>query len=220
MAGAGRIELCARISRDGLTPAARTVAGTRASTTLPVHVLIRPHDRGYAYDAAARRALFDGIALAHAAGVQGVVIGCLTARREVDEGLLAELIGAARPLRVTFHRAFDQVASPGRALETLIRLGADQVLTSGGAPTAARGAPALGRLVRQAESRIGIIAAGRIRAGNVRALVAATGVRVVHAHTDAAGFRALAAALRPETRPETVPEGTATDRTAERHSLP
>jgi copper homeostasis protein len=194
-AGAGRIELCARIALDGLTPALRTMRAARSATRLPIHALVRPHDRGYVYGPPARRALFHGIARARAAGLDGVVLGCLTARGEVDQALLAELVAAARPLAVTFHRAFDRVARPGPALEALIRMHVDHVLTSGGAPTAARGARVIGRLVRQAAGRIGVIAAGRVRAANVRALVAATGVRTVHAHSDAVGIRALAAAL-------------------------
>jgi copper homeostasis protein len=189
--GVGRIELCARIARDGLTPAARTVAATRAATDLPIRIMLRPHDRGYVYDARARRALLDGVARARAHGVAGVVLGCLTSARMVDPDLLGNLIARARPLRVTFHRAFDMVRDPAAALEALIELGVDDVLTSGGAPTAARGAKVLRRLVRQADGRIRIVAAGRIRAPNARALVAATGVTAVHAHTDAPGFRDL-----------------------------
>jgi copper homeostasis protein len=212
--GVGRIELCARIAHDGLTPAARTVADTRAVTDLPIRIMLRPHDRGYVYDARARRALSAGVALAHAHGVEGVVVGCLTSAHTVDAGLLGDLIARARPLRVTFHRAFDLVRDPAAALETLIALGVDDVLTSGGASTAARGAEVLRRLVRQADGRIRIVAAGRIRATNAPALVAATGVGAVHAHTDAPDFRALVRILADveassgralmEERPETA----------------
>lgn len=191
VSGVGRIELCATIARDGLTPAARTVAATRAATDLPIRIMLRPHDRGYVYGARARRALLDGVELARAHGVEGVVLGCLTSARMVDPDLLGDLIARLRPLRVTFHRAFDMVRDPAAALEALIELGVDDVLTSGGAPTAARGAKVLRRLVRQADGRIRIVAAGRIRAPNARALVAATGVTAVHAHTDAPGFRDL-----------------------------
>jgi copper homeostasis protein len=114
----------------------------------------------------------------------------------VDADLLAELIARARPLRVTFHRAFDLVPDRRTALETLIQLGVDDVLTSGGAPAAMAGAEVLRRLVRQANGRIRIVAAGRIRASNVRALVSATGVHAVHAHTDARGFRDLVSAVK------------------------
>jgi copper homeostasis protein len=113
----------------------------------------------------------------------------------VDADLLAELITRARPLRITFHRAFDAVRDPFHALETLISLGVDDVLTSGGAPTAARGAGVLRRLVRQANGRIRVVAAGRIRASNARALVSAARVGAVHAHTHARGLRELVDAL-------------------------
>lgn len=194
-AGVGRIELCARITRDGLTPAARTVAATRAATNLPIRIMLRPHDRGYVYDVRARRALLDGVALARAHGVEGVVVGCLTPGHVVDADLLSDVIACARPLKVTFHRAFDLVRDPAAALDSLIRLGVDDALTSGGESTALSGAKVLRRLERQADGRIRIVAAGRIRAANARAIVAATRVRAVHAHTNAPGFRDLVRVL-------------------------
>jgi copper homeostasis protein len=194
-AGADRVELCARLETGGLTPAAHTLDATRRATRCPVHVLVRPHARGFVYDHRARARISTGILLAQAGGAQGVVLGALTSHGLVDVELMADLIAASRPLRVTFHRAFDTIRQRDAALEALIAVGVDHVLTSGGAGTAADGAGELAELVRRARGRIGIIAAGRVRGSNVQALVAATGVPAVHAHTPAADLRALARAL-------------------------
>jgi len=122
------------------------------------------------------------------------VIGPLTDEREVDAVKLAELIAVASPMRVGFHRAFDYIADQDDALELLVSLQVDHVLTSGGQPTALEGASRLRSLVERAGDRIAIIAGGAITASNVREVVAKTGVRFVHGRA----FRGLAAAAARE----------------------
>jgi copper homeostasis protein len=102
---------------------------------------------------------------------------------EIDRALVAELIELARPLPVTFHRAFDVVRDRGAALEELIELGCARVLTSGGAQDAFAGRESLRALVERARGRIVIVAGGGVRAHNALAIVRASGVRELHSST-------------------------------------
>ncbi|HEU5358907.1 MAG TPA: copper homeostasis protein CutC [Gemmatimonadales bacterium] len=184
--GAGRIELCVDLAIDGITPPMEMITEACRAVKVPVMVLVRPRGGEFRYSPIEVSAMIGSIERARSLGAAGVVIGALAADGGIDRAVTERLVKAARPMSVTFHRAFDVVPDRADALETLVTLGVDRVLTSGGAPTAEAGVLELKRLVDQAAGRIGILAGGRIRAGNVAAIVRATGVREVHAHTDAA----------------------------------
>ena len=143
-------------------------------------MLVRPRAGDFVYTEAEHRTMLDEIETAKHAGARGIVTGGLTARRAIDDSRVAELIQAARPLAVTFHRAFDECADLPTALEILIRLGVDRVLTSGGAKTAPEGAHQISALVTQAAGRIGILPGGGIDASNVARLVQETTVQEIH----------------------------------------
>lgn len=182
--GADRIELCRRLDVGGLTPTVSGIAAARAVVAIPLHVLIRPRAGDFVYTAGELQEMIDAIGDASAAGADGVVIGALTAAGRIDEPAMRGLLAAARPLTVTFHRAFDDAADQPAALEVLVRLGVDRVLTSGGASTALEGADRLRQLVDAAAGRIVIMAGGGIRPANVAQVVRSSGVREVHARTD------------------------------------
>lgn len=188
--GADRVELCAALGVGGLTPS-RGMMALAAGCGVPVHVLIRPRAGGFRYSQAEIAAMGADVAAARAAGLQGVVIGAAGADGRLELAVLARLVEAARGMAVTLNRVFDLVPDRVEALEAAIGLGCSRVLTSGGAATAADGAAEIGVLVARAAGRIGVLPAGGIRAGNVRALVEATGVREVHA---SCGRRVAAAA--------------------------
>jgi copper homeostasis protein len=139
-------------------------------------VLIRCRPGDFVYGPAEIEAMLESIAEAKVLGVDGVAVGCLTAEDRIDARASATLIDAARPLSVTFHRAFDRV--PPAGIAGLGRLGVDRVLTSGGAATAEQGTARLRALVAEP---VRVIAAGSVRAHNVGGIVRATGVREVHA---------------------------------------
>jgi copper homeostasis protein len=109
-----------------------------------------------------------------------VVFGILRPDATIERDQTASLVALARPMSVTFHKAFDQSSEPENALETLIELGVDRVLTSGGRPSALEGMNTLKRLVEQSRGRISILAGGRLSADNLESIIAATGVREVH----------------------------------------
>jgi len=180
LGGAHGIELCANLVEGGTTPSAGTLALCRERLDIPIHVLIRPRGGDFLYSTAEFTVMLEDIRRAKQAGAQGVVTGALRADGDIDADRTRELIGAARPMRVTFHRAFDVCRDPAAALETLIALGVDRVLTSGQAATAPEGAQTIARLVRQAAGRITILPGGGITEDNVAALVRATGVTEVH----------------------------------------
>ncbi|HSE51823.1 MAG TPA: copper homeostasis protein CutC, partial [Gemmatimonadales bacterium] len=179
-AGAGRLELCADLVEGGVTPSVGMLVGVRERVRLPLFVLIRPRGGDFLFDGDEREVMLRDIAEAGARGADGVVIGALDPGGRVDEALTRRLAEAARPMAVTFHRAFDLVRAPARELETLIGLGIERVLTSGQAPSALRGSEAIAALVAQAAGRITIMAGAGINEANAARIVRETGVREIH----------------------------------------
>jgi copper homeostasis protein len=178
--GAGRLELCGELLQGGVTPSAGLIEAVKAKVRIPVCVLVRPRTGDFLYTDDELDVMRRDIALCKSLGVAGVVLGALTIDGDVDASRLKALVELARPLLVTFHRAFDFARDRERALDTLIALGMDRVLTSGGAPTALEGAAELSRLVHHAAERIVVLAGGSITSANVADVVRATGVREVH----------------------------------------
>ena len=198
LGGAQRIELCASLSAGGTSPAGVTLAACTSQLAIPVFVMVRPRAGDFCYSAAEHSAMLDEIKRVKDAGAQGIVTGTLGLDGTIDKTRTGELVAAARPLPVTFHRAFDECPDPAQALETLIALDVTRVLTSGGAATAPEGAATIARLVRLAARRIGILAGGGITGDNVAALVRTTGVREVHLSTkDADKIRRVVESVRP-----------------------
>ena len=179
-AGAGRLELCSNLVEGGVTPSIGMVMGVRERVRLPLFVLIRPRGGDFLFDGDEREVMLRDIAEAGARGADGVVIGALDPGGGVDEALTRRLAEAARPMAVTFHRAFDLVREPARELEMLIGLGIDRVLTSGQAPSALLGSEAIAALVAQAAGRITIMAGGGINEANAARVVRETGVGEIH----------------------------------------
>ncbi len=178
--GADRVELCENLAVGGVTPGLGAIAGLcSARGGTPIHVLIRPRGGHFMHDPAEVEAMRVDVEAARGAGASGVVLGSLTAEGRVDRATTARLIEAARPLAVTFHKAFDQARDPFEALEDLTGLGVNRILTSGGAATAAEGLPLLAELVRRAAGRIAFQAGGSIRLEGIPDLIGA-GVEEVH----------------------------------------
>jgi copper homeostasis protein len=179
--GAGRVELCASLDEGGVTPSHATIVAARAGLSIPLYVLIRPRAGDFVYSEAELAVMVDDIAHCRSLGCDGVVVGALTPDGEVDRAVCARLVASARGMGVTFHRAFDLVAEMARALEVVIELGCERVLTSGGAPSAIAGAPQLARLVVQAGARITVMPGAGLEPGTIAALREATGAREFHA---------------------------------------
>lgn len=178
--GAHRIELCENLYEGGTTPSPGLMAVVCERVRIPVHVLVRPRGGDFIYDDDELKVMLGDIAFARALGVDGIVLGALFADGRVDDRSTRMLVEAARPLSITFHRAFDLVRDPFEALDTLMALGVDRVLTSGGAPTAVEGLETLSALAWRSEGRGSIIAAGGITEHNCGRIVAEAGVSEVH----------------------------------------
>ena len=160
--GAGRVELCAALELGGLTPSQATIAMARERLRIPLYVLVRPRAGDFLYDDLECEAMRRDIETCAALGCDGVVLGVLDADGGVDVARCRALTGAAGSMGVTFHRAFDLVRDPRRALEDVVALGCERVLTSGGQPAALEGAGLIRELVAQAAGRLfGLELAGR-----------------------------------------------------------
>lgn len=179
--GADRVELCAGIPEGGTTPSYGDIRQARTllkSTRL--HVIIRPRGGNFVYsELEAERMLLD-IETCRQLGVDGVVWGCLTRNRDIDITLCQRLMEASKGMSVTFHRAFDRARNPRQALEDIIRLGCDRVLTSGQEKKAEEGTPLLRALNGQAAGRIILLAGSGVNEQNIQRIQEETGIQEFH----------------------------------------
>jgi copper homeostasis protein len=228
--GAGRVELCAALELGGITPSYAEIATARDRLAIPLYVLIRPRGGDFLYADFECEVMLRDIEACAALGCDGVVLGLLDAEGRVDEGRCRALLGAAGRLGVTFHRAFDMAADQAQALEAVIGLGCERVLSSGAQASALDGAAQLRALVMQAAGRVVVMPGAGVRAQNIAALAEATGAREFHAsarrvlpsrmrhrrdglqemavgewRTDAAEVRAMVGALERLAVRETMP---------------
>jgi copper homeostasis protein len=164
----------------GTTPSAGAIALACRRLSIPVHVLIRPRAGDFVYSPLDLEVMRHDIEVAKELGAAGLVIGALTPDGLVDRGLMANLVALGWPLSLTFHKAFDQIVNPLVALDQLVSLGFDRVLTSGGQPTALRGAEMLAGLVERAAGRLSITAGGRLDAESLPRVIARGKVNEVH----------------------------------------
>lgn len=176
--GADRIELCSALPLGGITPSLALIE-VAAGAEVPVHVLVRPRPGGFEHTPAEIDVIVRDVRHARTAGAAGVVIGGVRDGR-VDQELVRRVIDAGDGATVTFHRAFDTLPDPHAALETLVALGVDRILTSGGRTTVADCLPALAGLAAAAAGRIEIMAGGGVRPDLIEAIVG-TGADAVHA---------------------------------------
>lgn len=183
--GADRVELCTALAEGGTTPSGGLIVAAR-DTGLPIHVLIRPRPGNFVYTPAEKAVIRQDIINAACYDVRGVVVGALTPDGDIDTDVVkaaheAIQLTNSEGIHITFHRAFDRCRDPFEALEALIKLKVDYLLTSGQAASATEGAPLLAELVRRARGRIKIIAAAGINSANIAELAHATGCPEFHA---------------------------------------
>jgi copper homeostasis protein len=178
--GADRIELCDNLVEGGTTPSAGMIEECIARLGIPVFVIIRPRGGDFLYTSSEITVMLRDIAHAGRLGVKGIVTGALERDATVSGNVMSELLIAASPLPVTFHRAFDACRDPRKALETLVELGVSRILTAGQSATALEGATAIAASVEQAAGRIGVIAGGGLNEENVAEVVRISGVSEVH----------------------------------------
>ena len=178
--GAARVELCAGIPEGGTTPSYGEMVTARRAIGIRMNVIIRPRGGDFLYTPAEIQTMLLDIEAAKAAGADGVVFGCLKADGTIDAERNRELKQAAGSLSTTFHRAFDVCRDPFEALEQIIALGFDRILTSGQEATAPQGAELIARLVERAAGRIVIMPGCGVNENNVAELARRTGAQEFH----------------------------------------
>ncbi len=180
LGGADRVELCDNLADGGTTPSHGVLELALERLTIPVFPIIRPRGGSFCYSEEEVAVMERDVEHTAQLGAPGMVIGALTRAGEVDEKIVGRLQVLAKDAVFTFHRAFDVCRDPHQALETLIHLGVQRVLTSGQRPTAWEGRSLIADLVQQAGDRIVIMAGGDVGEGNVAELVRQTGVQEIH----------------------------------------
>ena len=180
LGGASRVELCSNLSEGGITPSAGLIEMLRSRISIGLQVMIRPRAGDFCYAADEFETMQRDILTARKIGADGVVLGILGADGRVDIQRTRQLVELARPLSVTFHRAFDMSDDLSRALEDICTAGVDRVLTSGGEQTASLGIDRIAGLVQASRGRIAIMAGGGIREHNAASVLERAGVREIH----------------------------------------
>src|SRR5579864_2916505 len=178
--GAQRIELCAKLGVGGLTPSEELMHRVREQVRLPIFAMIRPRPGDFVYSAQEFQRMRRDIATAKRLGMDGIVVGLLTKESRVDVPRAKELVEYARPLPVTFHRAFDACANFPDSIEDVMETGATRILTSGGAATALEGAGVLASLIIAAGERIILLPGSGINASNIAKVAQETNAREFH----------------------------------------
>lgn len=179
-AGADRIEFCAGPEEGGTTPSAGAIRTAREQLRIALYPIIRPRGGDFLFSDAEFRVMMRDIEYCKQVGCNGVVIGMLLADGSVDKARCTRLVEAAYPLGVTFHRAFDWAANPFEAMEAIIGIGCERILTSGQRPTAEEGSALIDQLVREADDRIVIMPGAGVRSANIVSLAEATGASEFH----------------------------------------
>ena len=178
--GADRVELCDNLLEGGTTPSAGCIKVARRGLTIGLQVIIRPRGGDFLYSQDELEVMSEDIRMAKDLGADGVVLGCLDAEGGIASAHIERLIRLARPLNVTFHRAFDMCRDPYKSLEALIQLGVDRVLTSGQEASCVEGLELITALRKQAAGRVIVMPGGGLTPRNISKVAAATGVSEVH----------------------------------------
>lgn len=178
--GADRVELCENISSGGTTPAFGTLSLAKKLLSIPIHVLIRPRPGDFLYNEAEFACMKMDINACKEMEIDSVVIGILKSDGSIDSERCKELIEIARPMSVTFHRAFDLCIDPYAALEEIIALGCDRLLSSGQETKVTRGALLLHQLNKQAAGRIVIMPGSGVNEENIKLILDATLSNEIH----------------------------------------
>lgn len=179
-AGADRVELCASLLEGGLTPSIGVVREALKLSTIPFHVIVRPRGGDFLYSEHEFQSMLRDVEALRDLGVAGVVVGCLTFDGQVGVERTRALVRAAKPLSVTFHRAFDMTRDYRQAIEDLVHCGIDRVLTSGQRRTALEGIDILKDAVTLADGRLTVMVCGGLDPRNISEVLERTGAHEAH----------------------------------------
>ncbi len=179
-AGADRIELCAGPGEGGTTPSYAFIKLARKYLKIDLYAMIRPRGGDFLYSDEDFEIMKQDVVICKEAGCDGIVTGILTAEGKVDKKRCKELLALAYPLEATFHRAFDRVKDPFEALEDIIELGFERILTSGLQPKAAESIPLLSELIKKSGGRIIVMPGSGVNSENIISIAENTGATEFH----------------------------------------
>jgi copper homeostasis protein len=179
--GAFRVELCDNLYEGGTTPSMGTIELARLKLSIRVHVIIRPRGGDFLYSDLEYVIIKRDVERCRDTRVDGVVIGFLTSNGRIDMERTREIVQMARPMSVTFHRAFDMARNPYEALEDLKVTGVDRILTSGQQNKAPDGADLIAELVKRAEGEVIIMPGGGLNEHNIKEFASIVRAREYHA---------------------------------------
>ena len=178
--GAGRVEFCDNLLEGGTTPSYGAIASARAKLTIQLNVIIRPRGGDFLYSDIEFDVMERDVVACKKLGVDGMVIGLLTADGDIDVPRTQRLVELAAPMPVTFHRAFDVARDPSKALEDIIDAGCNRLLTSGQEASAPEGAALIAELRQAAGKRLVVMPGAGVRLNNIARLVSETGCVEYH----------------------------------------
>jgi copper homeostasis protein len=178
--GADRIELCANLAEGGTTPSYAHIKKCREAFDILLYPIIRPRGGDFLYNKDEFSIMKNDIRLCKELGCDGIVIGLLNMDGTIDIARTSELTELAYPMGVTFHRAFDRCKDPFVALEELIEIGCERILTSGQVPSVNEGVDLIAALNKKADQRIIIMPGSGVRKENIKMLADKTGCKEFH----------------------------------------
>lgn len=179
--GANRIELCANLELDGLTPSRELIMEASSQLKIPLRIMIRPRGGNFSYSAGEVKEMIASIKFCKEVGVDGVIFGLLNDKKNLDLEKIRLLTKMAAPMKVGIHKAIDQTINPLENLRKLIKIpGITSVLTSGGAPTAMEGKDTIKKMLQLSGKELEIVPAGKISAFNISQLHEYFGARAYH----------------------------------------
>ncbi len=179
-AGAHRIELCENAAEGGTTPSYGTLVLAKKNIAIPVFPIIRPRGGDFVYAKSEFASIKEDVALCKKLHFEGIVVGFLDEKGQVDTQKLKSIVKLAKPMQVTFHRAFDRTAKPLKALEEIIACGCTRILSSGQYPSVYQGMDNIRLLIEKAADRIIIMPGSGLHSGNVKEIALKTGATEFH----------------------------------------
>jgi copper homeostasis protein len=178
--GAKRIELCANHSLGGTTPTQELIQQVKEKLSIAIYPIVRPRGGDFLYNEEEFSQMLQSISICKELGCNGIATGVHLQNGEIDKIRFAKLVAAAYPIKVTCHRVFDRTPDPFKALEDLVEIGCERILTSGQANTAAGATKLLSQLVQAAGNKIIIMPGSGVRSSNIQQLIAETGAKEFH----------------------------------------
>jgi len=178
--GANRLEVCGDLSIGGITPELELIKSIKSKFDIPIRMMVRPRGGNFIYTSKELKKMRSTIIKAKSLKIEGVVFGLLDDKGFIDEKGTKQLVELAKPLAVTFHRAFDDCRNPIEGLHYLKKIGVDTILTSGQKPTAIEGIDLIKKLVELANNKITILAGSGINPKNISKIIKATSANAYH----------------------------------------